>query len=84
MSIFLYQGTEDGPRLTLLGERNSPEVNEFLDDPVGTYGVKEFVNLSYFLKNPDANYWGEEVGMVLDGIDILPEPSGAFRLPTSR
>jgi hypothetical protein len=81
VSIFLLHAGDDGAVLSLIGERGSPSVQEFLDDPVGTYGIERFVTLPYYLDKPDPCYWPTGTGMLIDGFDIEPIPSGALRLP---
>jgi hypothetical protein len=81
MTIFLFYPTEDGAQLAPLGERESKGVQEFLDDPVGTYGIKMFADLAYLLEHLDPMYWPEGTGMLIEGKEILPVPAGNMRLP---
>lgn len=84
MSIFLLHGDDDGTRISYVGERGEPGVQDFLNDPMGTYGIERFVTLSYYREKPDPCYWPEGTGMLIDGVDIEPVPSGAYSLPTPR
>lgn len=81
MSLFLLYATEDGGRLSLLGERGSENVEEFLNDPEGHFGIKRFLSLEEFLANIDPMYWNNGEGFLIEGEEVVPLPAKGVRLP---
>lgn len=71
----LIRSDEDGNPVTLLGE----DPNGFLANPL-EYGIKRFEDSTFLHQEPDANYWPDDVGVLLKVEVIVPRPAGAFRL----
>lgn len=83
--FLLVQPGDGGTHLVWLGAH---ELRELLEDPDTYAGVREFLDAlphvgptSSHGSDRDPAYWDEGSGMLLKVELVVPEPSGAYRLP---
>lgn len=67
----IIKGSEDGNPLTVV---SAQELEIVLRDPISWGSIKEFRDEKFLLANPDPNYWGDGVAVLLRFQVVVPKP----------
>ena len=67
MYLLLKADEDQRPHILL-----DADVIDLLSNPEESYGVTDFRDLDFLLKNPDPNYWPDGIGVLIkfDGVTI--------------
>jgi hypothetical protein len=74
----LIRPDEDGNPIRWLDDT---QLQELLDDPTGSYGVKAFLGGDEPDAYGDPNYWSRGIGLLVRVEVVTPVPAGSYRLP---
>jgi hypothetical protein len=58
-------------------------VGELLANPGEEMGIRAWESAAFLGANPDPNYWPEGTAVLLECEARIPQPAGAYILPTS-